>query len=110
LLANHSRDLQAIFPGVLYPSVGNVERVSPGSAQDLRGLSGFAGAIFGVAARSHLAPGEIEDSGAVPALRHFEQGPAASLLHVITVSGKGENVERSGGHVSRERIQTCWNR
>ncbi len=72
LLADDAGDLQAVLPGVFHAAVGNVERLPPGDAQDARGFGGFVGALFGSAARPHLALGEVENAGAVLELRHLE--------------------------------------
>ncbi len=101
LLAQHAHNLQPVFPGVLHPPVGNVERLPPRHAQDFRCLRCLAGAIFRAAPRAHLSPGEIENSGAISALRHLQQSAAAGLLYVVTVGGKGKNIEWRGGHQSR---------
>ena len=68
----------------------------PRRAQYFRCVRSLASAIFGAAPRSHLALGQIENPGAVSALRHLEQRAAAGLLHIVAVSGQGKNIERCG--------------
>jgi hypothetical protein len=49
--------------------------------------------IFGGTARAHFPLREIEDAGPLPALRHLQEGTAASLLDVVSVRGYGKNFE-----------------
>src|SRR5437764_7792212 len=93
LLAYDSRDLQPVLPGVFHAAIRNIERLPKADLQDLGGFGGFAGPVFGGAAGAHLSLGEVEDSGAVPLLRHLEQGAAAGLLYVITMRGNRQNVQ-----------------
>ena len=95
LLPQHAHHFQPVLPGVLDPPVGNVERLPPRRAQYFRRICRFARAIFGAAPRSHLALGQIEDSGAMAALRHLEQRAAAGLLYVVAVGSQGKNIERT---------------
>ena len=53
---------------------------------------GFAGAIFGAAARSHLALGQVENAGAVAALGHLEESASAGLFYVVAMRGQGEKI------------------
>src|SRR5258707_13041937 len=85
LLADHSRYFEPILPGVLDAAIGNIKRLPPGDLQNLCRGFGLAGAVFGAAASSHLSLREIKDSCAEAKLCHFEQGAAASLLHVVAV-------------------------
>src|SRR5439155_22651652 len=104
LLADDAGNFQAIFPGVFDAGVGNIERLAPGNTQNFCRFFGFAGAVLDCAARAHLALGEIENAGAVAALRHLEQRAAASLLYVVAMRGDGEDVEGRGKHGGRESI------
>src|SRR5258708_2861901 len=94
LLTDNTGDLEPIFPCVLNAAIGNVQRMAETGSEDSSGFRGLAGAIFGCAAGSHLALGEIENAGAVAAFRHFEQRSSASLFYVVTVCGDGQYVER----------------
>ncbi len=106
-LADRARDLQAVLPGVLHAAVRDVERAAPPDAQDARRLFRLARTVLGSAARAQLALGEVEDAGAMAALRHLEQGAAAGLLHVVTVSGDGEDVQvHTCGSASVEKPET----
>ena len=89
LLAKHTNHLQPVFPGVLDPAVGNVESFPPRDAENLSRVGRFLGTIFGGAARSHLALRQIEDAGAIAALRHLEQSAAAGLFNIVAVRGDG---------------------
>src|SRR5581483_6664056 len=93
-LADDSCDLQPVFPGVLHPSIQNVERLAPTYFQDSGSFGRLASAIFGAAARSHLPLRQIEDTGAVSSLCHLEQCSAAGLFDVVAVGGYGKDVER----------------
>ena len=92
LFAEYASDLQAILPGIFDAAVGKIERVAPGNFQNARRLRRFAGAIFGAAARAHLALREIQNAGAISALGHLEKSSAAGLFDVVTVRGQGEKV------------------
>src|SRR5579859_1824123 len=91
--ADHPSNFQTIYPGVLDPAIGNVERLAPHDAQKPGSLGGFAFAIGGCAARSHLTAREIENASSPALLRHLQQRAAASLLDIIAVSGDCEDVE-----------------
>src|SRR5262249_36227650 len=64
-------------------------------------IGGFAGAILGGAACSHLALGEVENSCPPAALRHLEQRSPARLFDVVTMGRNGQNVERRGPQHAR---------
>src|SRR5580658_921647 len=85
LLANNANHLQAILPSVFNASVGNVESRAPRNFQNARGLGGLAGAVLHGAARSHFSLRQVENAGAISALRHFEESSGAGLFHVVTV-------------------------
>ena len=91
------RHLQPILPGILDAAVWNIERTPPVCAKNFRRIRRFTRAIFGGAARSHLALRQIENAGALAALCRFQQCSAASLFHVVAVRGNGKDVERSEG-------------
>src|SRR5271165_1283593 len=93
LLANHTRNLQAVLPCVLYAAVGDVERLPPGNSQNLRGLDCFPRPVFGGAAGSHLALRQVENAGAMTAFGHLEQSSTAGLFNIITMSGDCENLD-----------------
>ena len=95
-LPNHASDFQSVLPSVLDPTVRDVERSPPDHAQNLRGIVGLAGAVFGRAARAHLALRQVENARALPALRGFQQRPAAGLLDIVAVRGNGQDVQRFG--------------
>ena len=59
----------------------------------LGGDLGFGDALFGRAARAHVAGGEIEHAGAVARFGHADEGAAAGLLHVVGVGGDGQDVQ-----------------
>ena len=64
-------------------------------------LIGFAGAVFGGAAGSGFAPGEVEDGGAQATRGHTQEGSAAGLFHIVTVRGNGQHVARGcGRHIA----------
>src|SRR5580700_7113570 len=88
-LANHVCDPQPVLPGVLDAPVRNVEGPAPARAQNLRRIGCLARPIVGGPARPHLALRQVEDAGALPALRSFQQSAAASLLHVVAMRGDG---------------------
>src|SRR5713226_1051411 len=104
-LADYGRDFQTVLPGVFHAAVGNVEGSPPTYTQDSGRIAGFAGAVVGRAARTHLALGQVKDAGAVSELGHLEQRAAAGLLYIVAVSGDGQDIERlrrsKGSHVSR---------
>jgi hypothetical protein len=87
LLAKHAGDFQFVVPGIFNAAIGNIERLTPGNFQDSRRVGCFVGTILGGTARSHFTLGEVEDSGAVSTLGHFEQSSGAGLFHVIAVRG-----------------------
>src|ERR1039458_8790874 len=60
--------------------------------QQARGFSGFAGTLFGAAAGSSFALGEVQNGGAQAARGHAQQGSAAGLFHVVAVGGDGEYI------------------
>src|SRR5271168_4403832 len=97
-LANYGCDLQPVLPRVFDSPIRDVEGVTPGRAENFRGVGGFTGAIVGGAARTHLALGQVEDAGALSVLRSFQQRAAAGLLDVVAVRGYGENVEGRRRH------------
>src|SRR3954454_23894861 len=97
--ANDARDLEAVVPRVLHTPVGDVERVAPSHLQDARSFGGFAPAIVGSAARTHLTACQVEDAGAQPALCMLQQRAATGLLYIVAMSGDGENVDRGGATV-----------
>src|ERR1039458_3126401 len=72
-LTNDACDLNPIAKDVLDAAVGNVERSPPTDFQDARSLVGLARPVFNAAARAHLALREVEDSSAVPVLRHLDR-------------------------------------
>ena len=92
--AQDAHDFEAVFQGVFDRAVGQVESLPPAGAQQARGLRGFAGALFGAAAGSGLALGQVENGGAQAARGHAQQGSAAGLFHVVAVRGDGQNVGR----------------
>jgi hypothetical protein len=55
LFPKHARDFEAIFPSVLDAAVRNIKSLTPGNIENLCRLDRLASAIFGSAARSHLA-------------------------------------------------------
>ena len=101
-LADHSRNLQPVFPRVLDAAIGNIERLPPAHAQDFCRVFGFARAAFCAAASSHFALREIENAGAMALPGRFEQCAAAGLFYVVAVGGYGKNVKRSRRHVSQD--------
>ena len=100
-LPDYARNFQPVLPSILDATVGNIERLAPRNAQDLRSFCSLALAIFGSSARSHLAAGEVENAGAATKVGHLEQGSAAGLFHVITMRGNGKDVEWQRGHLLR---------
>src|SRR5271166_1362115 len=101
-LADHARNFQAIFPGIFDAAIGNIECAAPPYAKNRRCIRGFLRPILSCAAGTHFTLRQIEDAGALAALRGFQQRPAAGLLYVITVRGDGQDVESRYGHVSRD--------
>ena len=103
-LTNHARHLQPVLPSILNATVRDVECPPPTHTQNLGSVGGFARAVFRRAARPHLTLRQVEDAGALPALRGFQERTAAGLLDVVAVRGDGQNVEswtqRKGRHVS----------
>src|SRR4051794_9314412 len=84
LLADDTRDLQPVLPGVLDASVWNVERLPPAHFQNLCRSFGFARAVLRRAARPQLALSQVEDAGRVAQARHLQESAATGLLHVVT--------------------------
>src|SRR6266852_4827184 len=102
LLAEDACNLQAVLPGVLNPGVGDIERRPPACFKNPGRSGGLARAVFGRATRTHFTLREIEDAGATSGLGHFQQGSAASLLHVVAMRGNGQDVESErSGHFFR---------
>ncbi len=95
-LADHARDFEAVLPGIFDAAVGKIERPAPGDAENFCCVCRFARAIFGGAARSHFSLRQVEDAGALPALRHFHQSAAAGLFYIVAVRCDGKNVEVEG--------------
>jgi hypothetical protein len=93
LFAKDLRHLQTVLPGVFDPAIGDIECATPRHAQNLRSLGRFAGPIFGRPASPHFALRQIEDAGAVSALRHFEQRASAGLFYIVAMRGNCENIE-----------------
>src|SRR5215471_1305802 len=100
LFADHAGDFQAILPGVFHAAIGNVQGLPESNLEDPGGVGGFTRAVFGGAARPHFALREVEDPGAQSALRHLEQSAAAGLLHVIAMSGNGQDIQSGSAHSS----------
>src|SRR5580700_7631615 len=98
--ADYAGDFEPVLPGVFNASVWNIERPSPARAQNLRGIRGFLRSIFGSTARAHFSLREVEDAGSLTPLGRLQQRSAAGLFHVVTVRSDGEDVERSGRHIS----------
>lgn len=92
--AKHARYLEPVFPSVLDAAIWDVECLPPRSLQDSGCVAGFPRTVFRGAARAHLALCQIQNAGAMPALRHLEQSTATSLLHIVAMRGNGQNVER----------------
>jgi hypothetical protein len=65
---------------------------TPSSARPRR----LPGALFGAAAGSGLALGQVENGGAQAARRHAQQRSAAGLFHIVAVGGDGQT-HRLGG-------------
>src|SRR5713226_1040226 len=86
-LADYTCHLQPVLPSVFDSAIGDVECPAPSRLQDARCVSGLAGAVIGSAARSHFTLREIENAGAVSALRHLQQRAAAGLLYIIAMGG-----------------------
>ena len=74
--------------------IGKAEIAAHFHTENFSGVFGFFQARFRSAARTGFTAREVEDSGAVAGLRHFEDGAAAGELDVIGMSGDGEQVER----------------
>src|SRR5882762_11913511 len=92
--SDYVRDFQPVLPGVLYAAVGNVERSAPGDPENpICGFS-LSRSVFSRAARTHLTLGQVEDAGALAALRYLQQRAAAGLFDVITVGSDCQNVYR----------------
>ncbi len=93
-LPNHGGDFQPVLLSVLHAPVRNVERPPPTHAKNLGCVIGFARAIFRRAPRPHFALRQVEDAGALPALRSLQQSSAAGLLYIVAVRGDGQDVQR----------------
>ena len=91
-LAQDAHDGDAILKRVFDRAVGQVERLAPAHAENARGFFGLAGALFGGAAGSGFALGQIENRGAQAARRHAQQRSAAGLFHVVAMRGDGQNI------------------
>src|SRR5882672_6087148 len=98
LFADNAGDFELVFPGVFHAPIGNVQGVAIACSQNSGRVISFASAIIGGSARPHLSLCQVENSGAVAALGHFEQGPAAGLLNVISMRGNGQNIECGFAH------------
>src|SRR6266705_6112868 len=93
LFADYLRDLEAVLPGVLHPAVRNIKRLPPSDFQYLRSGVGFASAILRRSTCAQLTFSQIKNPGGVAKACHFEQSPAAGLLHVVAVRGNGKYVD-----------------
>src|SRR5580704_18414336 len=102
LLPDNLRNFQPVLKSVLNPPIRNVEGLTPGDAQYLRGILRFPCALLRRASRSHLSLSKIENSGTPSALRHFQQRAAAGLFDVVAVRSDRQNIKgRSGTGKSR---------
>ena len=81
---------------VLDACVGEPERLPRAAPDDLGGPLRFLLPERGGAARAHLALREVDDRGAVTALRRLDQRPAAGELDVVAMGGDGEDGDGRG--------------
>src|SRR5215471_14787911 len=100
LFTDHTGNLHPVLPGVLDAAVGNVQRVTEADLEDAGGVGGFTGAVLGGAPCAHFSLRQVEDSGAQPALRHFEQRTATRLLDVIAMGSNRQDIQGWSVHSS----------
>ena len=91
-LAQYARNLDAIFKGVFDRAIGQVERLPPANAEQLRRFCRFRGPFFGAAARAGLALRQVQNRCAQSARRHAQQCAAAGLFHVVAMGRDGQNI------------------
>src|SRR5262245_44277834 len=100
LFADDARNFEPVLPSVFDAAVGNVQGMAVTRLEKLGGISSFAGAVFGGAARAHFPLRQVEDPSTQAALGHLEQSSAARLLHIIAVSGNGQDIQSRNAHSS----------
>lgn len=87
------RECQFVIHAHFELRVGQTQVFPMLDAQHARGCRCFPAANLNRAACPHFAFGKIEDSDAVSAAYHLDQRAAASQLHIVGMSGYGEQVE-----------------
>ena len=97
-LADDAGNFESVLPCVLDPAVRDVERPALADAENACRIGGLARPVFRRATSAHFALSKVEDAGALPALRHFEQRTAAGLFYVIAVRRNCQNIQRNRGH------------
>jgi hypothetical protein len=92
--AQDLHNLDAIFKGILYRAVGQIECLPPADAQQVCGFRCFSGALRGATPGSGFALGQIEYGGTQVARRHAKKSSTTRLLHVVAVSRDGQYIGR----------------
>ena len=101
--AENADDLETVGEGILDSAIWQVERLTPGDAENAGSFGGFTGAVICSASGSRFPLGEVEDGGAEVARGHAQQGSSAGLFHVVAMCGDGEYVDGGGGGHGRWR-------
>src|ERR1700729_720594 len=83
---------EPILPGVLYATVGDVERLTPAGTEDAGRIGGFGCPLFGRPTRSGLATSQIQDGCRDAAGPHAQQRATAGLFYVVAMGRNGENL------------------
>jgi hypothetical protein len=91
-LPDDSGDFQTIFPGILHPAIGYIERVPPLHSKNRSCIIGFTLAVFGCSSRAHLTLGQVENAGALSFLRRAKNRSTARLFYVIAMSRDRQNI------------------
>jgi len=109
--ADRGGDAQLVLAAGVDIGVGYAQSAAIARTQDFCGFGSFLCANFRIAARAHLASGEIKDAGLIAELGHFQKSAATGELHVVGVGGDSEYVHghgrilRFGGVPAKSNLQ-----
>src|SRR5260370_33942104 len=92
-LTNDGRQAKLVLAAGLNIGIGNAERAAPAYLEKLCGFSRFARADFQSSAGTHFARGQIENTGLLAALRHFQDRTAASDLTIVRLRRNRQEIE-----------------
>ncbi len=93
-VANLNSQAHAHADGIFQTRIGKTQIAAPGQTHRAGGGVRFLQTNLGRSAAAHVAGRKIQHAGAIALLGHADQRAAAGLLHIIGVSGDGENIER----------------